>query len=39
MIYKWKNLSKIEGARYIAVLLGVDRAVERGIELGEEILK
>ena len=38
-MHKWKNLSKTEGARYVAVLLGADGAVEGGIELGEEILK
>jgi hypothetical protein len=38
-MHKWKNLSRTEGARYEAVLLGAEGAVEGGIEFGGEILK
>ena len=38
-MHKWKNLSTTEGARYVAVLLGADGAVEGGIEFGGENLK
>ena len=34
-MHKWKNLSPTEGARYVAVLLGAEGAVEGGIEVGE----
>jgi hypothetical protein len=35
VMHKWKNLSRTEGARYVAVLLGAEGAVEGGIEFGE----
>jgi quercetin dioxygenase-like cupin family protein len=35
VMHKWKNLSRTEGARYVAVLLGTEGAVEGGIEFGE----
>ena len=38
-MHKWKNLSRTEGARYVAVLLGAEGAVEGGVELGGDILK
>lgn len=38
VMHKWKNLSRTEGARYAAVMLGAKRAVEGGIEFGGENL-
>ncbi|KAJ8101693.1 hypothetical protein POJ06DRAFT_288521 [Lipomyces tetrasporus] len=37
-MHKWKNLSRTEGARYVAVLLGAEGAVEGGMEFGGENL-
>jgi hypothetical protein len=33
-MHRWKNLSRTESARYVAVLLGAEGAVERGVEYG-----
>ena len=37
-MHKWKNLSRTESARYVAVLLGAQGAVEDGVEFGGEHL-
>jgi len=38
-MHKWKNLSRTEGARYLAVALGAEGAVEGAMEFGGEDLK
>ncbi|KAH7129564.1 hypothetical protein B0J13DRAFT_564263 [Dactylonectria estremocensis] len=38
-MHKWKNLSRTESARYVAVLLGAQEAVEGAVEYGGEHLK
>jgi quercetin dioxygenase-like cupin family protein len=35
-MHKWKNLSRTKGARYAAVLLGAEGAVEGGVEFRAE---
>lgn len=35
-MHKWKNLSKTESARYVAVLLGAEGALEGGVEYGRD---
>lgn len=36
VMQKWKNLSRTQGARLVAVSLGAERAVEGSIEFGGE---
>ena len=39
VMHKWKNLSRTEGATYVVVSLGVEGAVEGGMEFGGKDLK
>lgn len=38
-MHKWKNLSRTQSARYVAVLLGAEGAVEGGVQYGGDHLQ